>query len=300
MSRTLDEKIQILNSLDEKHLAVLNALMADKDVKIPALAKELGYSVSTVRNFLTDIYKACEVPDGEEDKRGYLIRGYAEAYLKKDRPIQRPVEPPEKPLEFPDEIIEEQPIEVIKPVMHINPQPPRMQITPTMFVIGLFVVSIIVVIVLASALKGMNSPNAVNNQPTFPGYYSTFEDIPLATGVILGGGNYGGGTCDTTESYWTQSLSIENSSGYDYDLSITGTKFSLVDNFGRSYRLLSAEIVGPVDEDKEWRRIYSGHYATIMLCWLDRPNYSDADYVDLKIMGLTNGGSDIIIRNVNP
>ena len=109
------------------------------------------------------------------------------------------------------------------------------------------------------------------------------------------GGGYGGGVCDTNEDTWTQSLSISNNSGYDYNVSIYNTKFSLFDNFGNSYQLFSSEITDITNGVKSMT-VYSGHSVGIMLCWLGRPDHSGADYLDLKIMDLTNGGNDIVIR----
>lgn len=284
----LNSKIQILNSFDQKHLAVLNALMLDKDFKLPALASQLGYQVSTVRNFLTDIYKACGVPESVEDKRGYIVREYSEAYLKKDLPSEE-----EKPTEEREDESQEHRFDnpTEKPVIHITPPPPRRRIE---LILSIIVVAIITIIVLSAINNKIPPTNPTDNQPPFQGYYGAFQDIYLLTGVTMYAAR-SAGVCDTEEDYWAMALTINNDSGHDYDMGISGTEFSLVDSFGRSYRLLSAEMSGTGD-DKQWQRIYSDHSAGIHLCWLDRPNMSGAEYLELKIENLTNGGSDLYIR----
>jgi len=282
MSGTLAEKIQILQSLDERHKTVLDALMADRNFKIPELADSLGYGTSTVRNFLTDIYEVCGVPEGEEDKRGYIIREYSEAYLKMGLPPEPKTEIP-KPSKLSDE-----------PRINVAPGAPRTnrRAITVGLVIGFVVVAIVAIGILVAIISVLNYPN---KGFLGSGRYNAYDDIRLAQGVVLSGGGYGGGVCDTYEDTWTQSLGVTNSSGYDYSLGIGSTRFSLVDNFGNSYQLFSSEIVG-ISSGIKSKTIYSGHSATIMLCWLGRPDHSGAQYLDLKIMNLTNGGNDITIR----
>lgn len=287
MSTNLAEKIQILRGLDEKHKDVLDALMADKGFKVPTLADRLGYQVSTVRNFLTDIYKVCGVPEGEEDKRGWIVREYSEAYLKMDVVIPPPSEPKK----------ETPPPPTIEPRINVAPQAPRTNRSRIGLIVGLIVVSAITIGILYAIIQSLNSPKGGISES---GSYSTSQKITLDVGVYLWGGFYGWAICDTNEDYWSQSLTVENSSGHDYDLSISHAKFSLVDSFGNSYELLSAKIMGDPTEDKDNRTIASGHSAGIMLCWLGRVSESGADYVNLKIMDLTNGGYDIVITNASP
>jgi hypothetical protein len=301
MSGTLAEKIQILKGLDEKEKSVLTFIMADKNVKVKDIASKMGFSEVYIRGFITSIYKKLEVPEGEEDKRGWIIRGYSEAYLKIDEVIPPPSEPKVEPTPQPKVEPKPPPLE---PRINVVPGTPRTNRTAATcgVVAGIVVIAVIAIGVLILIIQGLNRPTnpTTSNNPSIPpsGRYDKFEDITLSRGVVLSGGGYGGGYCDTTEDHWSQSLAISNNSGYDYTLSIGEAKFSLVDNLGNSYQLFSAEIVGQPTGTK-YQTLYSGHSATIMLCWLGRPTRVGIDYLDLTIMDIY-GGPDIVIRNSSP
>lgn len=124
MSTTLADKIALLERLDQREKAVLDYLMEDAEVKVKRIAGEMGFSEVYIRGFLTSLYKKLGVPEGEKDKRGYVIREYSEAYanlyLKVEIP-SKPIEPPSIPVEPP----RAEPVIVSKP-----PEPKPVVITP--------------------------------------------------------------------------------------------------------------------------------------------------------------------------
>lgn len=291
MYGNLIEKIQILKSFDEKHMAVLNALMADKDFKLPSLASQLGYQVSTVRNFLTDIYKACGVPESEEDKRGYIVREYSEAYLKKD---QIPPEPP-KPVEE-----EKKPID--EPHITITPAQPRVNHRGIITVGILVVVGIVVISLLVSILQGLNQPNpptylnddSYQSEPTTAklplksGEHDWFEDFEFADGLFFEL-SYSSGPCYI--DIWINNLTESN---YVYEFK--SSDIQLTDEHGNIYTLIAFNIDGTDYSPDQFREtVNAGYREEFYLCFSPDRYPDNARYIYLTFKGI-NRGSDLTYR----
>ncbi len=80
MDSDLTSKISRLKSIADNELSILHILMEDTDFKPAEYAKKNNFHESTIRGYLTSIYKKLDVPDNERDKRGYVVREYGEAY----------------------------------------------------------------------------------------------------------------------------------------------------------------------------------------------------------------------------
>lgn len=289
MSGNLQEKIRIIKGFDQKHSEVLNALMSDKNFKIPLLADKLGYQVSTVRNFLTDIYKTCGVPEGEEDKRGWVVREYSEAYLKKDLPSEPEIEVIKPEVKKPEVKKSETPVvskpkkRPSQPKINVAPPPARINRTPIVVIGVIATIALIIFVVLNN--RPPQSPNQANNSGT----HGWYENVNLKDGVTISGSYFAMRDCNTSGDSFSTDLVVQNSSGSDFSMGVSQSMFSLVDSNGKSYPIISAEMVGG-------GTIYSSHAGQIVLCWEGRsPDQTGVDYVDLTIMNLP-GTYDIVFR----
>lgn len=291
MSGNLVEKIRVLQSLDQRHLEVLNALMADKNFKIPLLANKMGYEVSTVRNFLTDIYKACGVSEGEEDKRGWVIREYSEAYLKMGETPPEPVNiPPKIEPKEPEKISEVTPPVFDTPRINVTPPPPRRRNTGCL-IAGIVLLIVVVCSVAAFLLKGLLPSSTPSTSQQSTGVHDWYEKVYLQDGVYIAGSYFAMRDCNTSGDSFSTDLIVQNDSGYDYSMAVSQSMFSLVDSNGKSYPLISATIGNAYSET-----IYSSHAGQIVLCWEGRrPEQTGVEYLDLTIMGLP-GSYDITFR----
>lgn len=147
MSGSLAEKIERLQSLDEREVNVLNFIMADPNIKINDVAKQIHMAESSTRNLLTSIFNKLEVPNDERDKRGFLVREYSDAYreqyLKFGQIPSTPTVPPQ-----------------------IQVTPPKRQINRTVLIVsilgGFLLISFVVIGILLSTLKILNPPQVAS------------------------------------------------------------------------------------------------------------------------------------------
>jgi DNA-binding CsgD family transcriptional regulator len=156
MSDISDAKKARLQSLDEREKAVLEYIIANKDVKIIDIANKLHFAESTTRNILTSIFTKLEVPERERDKRGYLVSEYAETFRGQDEKLPEvkptseiPSTPPQIPSKPPEE-------------PKINITPPGRRVNPTALVIGILggfaLISVCVIGVLLFIIFRLNQP----------------------------------------------------------------------------------------------------------------------------------------------
>lgn len=95
MSTESDDKKERLESLDEREKEVLKRIIEDTDFKVAEVAKSMLLGESTLRAVMTSIYKKLEVPSGERDKRGYIVREYQETQIEIPKQPELPQTEPE-------------------------------------------------------------------------------------------------------------------------------------------------------------------------------------------------------------
>lgn len=126
MSTESNDKKERLESLDEREKEVLKRIIDDTDFKVAEVAKSMLLGESTLRAVMTSIYKKLRVPNGERDKRGFIVREYGETY-------KRP-----------------------EPEMHVDPPPRQVNqklISKVMFYALVFSVVVFAIFIIAAILN---------------------------------------------------------------------------------------------------------------------------------------------------
>jgi len=163
MSEFLNDKISKLESLDERELTVLNYIMANTRVHITdvtdQMSKAAGFVIgeSTVRSYLTNIFKKLGVPPEEGDKRGYVVREYSEAYRERYLKVgEIPSRPQNSPVSEP----------------RIDVSPPGRRVSQRVVIIGIIggfaLISICSIIFLLVFLRVLNRPTPVVHASAMP------------------------------------------------------------------------------------------------------------------------------------
>lgn len=80
--KSLDEKVELLQELNEFQKKILETLLIDPKFEAPAEAKKMGISKGYFRMNLTNMNNFLGVPEEEKDKRGWVKTEYLEAYEK--------------------------------------------------------------------------------------------------------------------------------------------------------------------------------------------------------------------------
>jgi len=171
-----DEQIQRLKSLNESETEVLHFIFRDPKIKVRDISKDLYRGEGGIRTNLTSIFEKLRVPEGEKEKREYIVREYADAYrelfLKVGEESSQSQVPPQQ--QNTTSSTEEARID-------FHPPPPRVNRTTVIISVlaGFLIISICAVFILLGIIRTLNQTGG--NKPNLPiqtATDNTISEIP--------------------------------------------------------------------------------------------------------------------------
>lgn len=156
MSEFSTNKIAKLESLSDREKRVLDFIMSDPNIKVIDIVNSLNSTEGTIRGDMTNIFKKLGVPEGERDKRGFIIREYSGDYRERYLKVEIPSTPKQTPKS--------------EPVINRTPQerrPNRTAITIGLLA-GFLVISVCAIGILVVVLFVLNRTPTVASTPIPP------------------------------------------------------------------------------------------------------------------------------------